>query len=86
MFGWSGYSDVSTLITRMVPEKPAEVSTALIGTNVEIAWLAPDERGTTIQYYEVQVVTSEGVQVSSAVYCTLVAGLGCSFPMAVLTD
>ena len=37
----------------MVPQTPQAVATALLGTNVEIAWLAPIENGASIISYDV---------------------------------
>lgn len=53
IFGWSGYSPATLIITRMTPKTPLAVATALVGTNVEIAWLAPDNNGASILYYDV---------------------------------
>jgi hypothetical protein len=53
IFGWSGYSPVTSIITRMIPQTPQAVATALIGTNVEIAWLAPYNNGASIVSYDV---------------------------------
>lgn len=37
----------------MIPQTPLAVATALLGTNLEIAWLAPYNNGASIISYDV---------------------------------
>lgn len=56
IFGWSDYSEVTSIFTIMVPDVLAQpVSTELIGTNVVFAWDAPSARGTPIIHYNLKV-------------------------------
>lgn len=61
IFGWSEYSDVTSVFTIMVPDVSSEpIGTSLIGTNVLFSWTAPSARGTSITYYNVQVESKNG--------------------------
>jgi hypothetical protein len=52
IFGWSEYSDVTSIYTIMVPDVASTpVETTLIGTNVVFNWIEPSARGTAITYY-----------------------------------
>ena len=70
----------------MVPNTPEPKATALIATNVEIAWLAPDNRGASIVSYDVQIMTFNGTLIQDQLYCKQVVGVSCSIPMYSLSS
>ena len=72
IFGWGEYSDISFIETIMVPDVPAPVTTALVGTNVAFNWVAPDERGSPILHYNLKVQTSTGDFILDPSYCNTV--------------
>ncbi len=56
IFGWSDYSEVTSIYTIMVPDIMDEsIRSELIGTNVIFHWKAPWARGSPIISYDVQV-------------------------------
>jgi hypothetical protein len=70
----------------MVPDKPLQVSTQLIGTNVAFSWNAPDDRGDAIVAYNMVVLNATGAPILDASYCNNIAALTCQIPMMVLND
>lgn len=69
VFGWGPYSDAVAIWTIMVPDVPQNVTTTLVGSNVIISWIAPDSRGSTIIYYNVQILSSSGVYITHPNFC-----------------
>lgn len=87
IYGWSDYSEITSIYTIMVPDVTSSaVSTELVGTNVVFSWTAPSERGTAILYFNLKVETSLGTYIQHSDYCNAVILETCSFPMELLSD
>ena len=87
IFGWSEHSDVTSIFTIMVPDIiPGTINTELIGTLVVFTWSEPDERGSSINEYNVRVKTHTGDYYLHAEYCSQMSSETCSIPMSVLYD
>lgn len=87
IFGWSDYSQVSSIVTMMVPSQVASAPTVTLEvTNVEITWSEPDARGSPITHYIVQIINSAGEFVESELYCSGVSTTSCMIPMSELVS
>jgi hypothetical protein len=86
IYGWSEYSDITSIYTIMAPDQPEAVTSMLVGVNVVFSWVEPDSRGADILYYHVRVQSSNEEFVLDSTYCNEVLVLSCSFPMSVLND
>jgi hypothetical protein len=87
IFGWSDdYSDVATIATIIAPEAmdPSQVTSSVVGTNLVLAWTAPDENGSQILEYEVyfaESTASEAAFTKMASYCVGLVYADCTVPM-----
>lgn len=87
IFGWSPYSQVTSIYTIMVPEASSiPVQTQLVGTNVMFNWTAPNNRGAPILYYNIMVQTWTGEYYLHTQYCNKVTQNSCSIPMQLLNS
>jgi hypothetical protein len=87
IFGWSDYSDTTSIYTIMVPDVTGDaISSDLVGTNIIFSWTAPFERGTPITHYNVQVNTYLDTYLINKDYCKDIAELTCSMPMSIVND
>lgn len=87
IFGWSDYSEITSVFTVMVPDVTGDaIEAEIVGTNVIFSWTAPSERGTPITHYNVQVETYLGTFILDEDYCRDITQLTCSFPMTQLSD
>jgi len=69
IYGWSEYSQITSIYTIMVPQVPQAVTSMLVGTNVVFSWVQPDSRGSTILFYNIKVKSSAGVFKLDEIYC-----------------
>jgi hypothetical protein len=87
IFGWSDYSEITSIFTVMVPDVTGDaIEAEVVGTNVIFSWTAPDDRGTAITHYNVQIEIYLGTYILDETYCRYIAQLTCSVPMSLLSD
>jgi hypothetical protein len=63
----------------------------MVGTNIKISWLAPNNRGQTITAYIIKIREGDGINFSADSTCngalsTVVSDLSCEVPISVLRD
>lgn len=86
IFGWGEYSERITILTIMVPNQPAPVTTGVVGANVKFMWTQPSSNGSAITSYNLIILSHDGLTlIDDGVYCSNVTGLHCEIPMSVLT-
>lgn len=89
IYGWSQYSDVSTVIAAEVPSEPNIPTTTASGKNVVIAFEKPFTNGEDIVSYTILIKQADGIFSSQKTYCdgstTIVKeSLKCTIPFTVL--
>ena len=84
-----GQGDFSTPISQRlsnIPNKPSMVTVTLVGTDVQIAWVAPDSNFSPINDYLVELMTHSGDWVTDLTNCDgglepNFSSLNCQIPM-----
>lgn len=69
-FGLSAYSEPISLMIGSVPSKPEAPSTSVVGDNVMVQWTAPDDNGSPILSYVIELRQNDLVTFSTELnYC-----------------
>lgn len=59
--GYSLYSDPLTIKAAQKPDRPAAPSTEMVDSDIRISWLAPNNRGQTIEEYIIRISAGDGI-------------------------
>lgn len=93
IFGWGPYSAVTYIKAAREPDVPAAPTTSIDSETggVEIAWIAPDERGDTITSYLIEIANKAGDSWTTHASCdgslpSVIEALRCVVPMSALTQ
>lgn len=90
IYGWGGFSPISTIPASKEPNTPSAPSTAISGTSVGISWALPDNQGSSITGYNVQILAGDDTTyVLESTYCpsnnsTVISLRYCEVPISIL--
>ena len=59
VFGWGEFSEQGDVLAAAEPDKMDQVTVTLIGTDVKIAWTPPEENGSPITAYKIEIQTQD---------------------------
>jgi hypothetical protein len=59
--GYSLFSNEASILAAQIPNQPSAPATQIDGSTVLITWLAPNQRGSTISSYTIEVIQYDGV-------------------------
>lgn len=93
LYGWSSaYSDVATIWTVTEPGQvaAATVTAVIVGTSVQVNWVAPGDNGSALLRYEIlfaESAAADAPYVEELGYCdgrgaAILAGAACTVPMS----
>lgn len=89
-WGFGFYSTTATIQASAVPNNlSSAVVTSNVGTNVRIAWAAPNTNGNAITAYDIKIKQADGQFSSQAVYCNgtqgpIISARACEIPLTTL--
>jgi hypothetical protein len=88
-WGFGGFSDIADIEASAAPGQVAAPTTEISGTNARISWTTPDEFGSSITTYTIEIMTTLGTYVEETAYCdgtqaSIVSALYCEIPITVL--
>ena len=64
VFGWSeGYSPQVTILSANIPDTPTMAMTEIVGQNVKVSWVAPNENYSSITSYKILILSNTGEMV-----------------------
>jgi hypothetical protein len=90
--GYSALSDSVTVLCAQLPGVTAAPTTVSVGSNVVISWSAPDDGGTAILAYGIEIQLSDGLSYSSDLancdgsQAAIFSSRSCTVPAAVLNS
>ena len=88
--GYSDYSNEVTILAGQIPDKPSAPQTSIDGSNVQVTWLAPNNRGSPITRYYIKFIQYDGVSYAEDMTdclgtdATIISSLSCQIPIATL--
>lgn len=59
--GYSLYSDPLSIKAAQKPDKPDAPTTLMVGSDIQISWLAPNNRGQIISAYIIKISAGDGI-------------------------
>jgi hypothetical protein len=67
--GYSEMSEEIVILAAQLPARPLAPTTTLVGENMRVSWLQPDDGGTPLLAYRVVIQQGDGVFVEQLVHC-----------------
>lgn len=87
--GFSNFSNVVTVLAAQIPAQPVAPRTIIVGSNVQIIWNSPDNGGSAITSYIIQIRMNDGITFTTVTciesLANIIALTQCTVPISTLT-